>query len=37
MVLGDFLSRQNNDNSTSHEVIPNCYKIDSYLVKKISG
>ena len=44
MVLSDFLSRQNNDNSNSHEIIPipfhmhkvlqeNYYKIDSYLVQ----
>ena len=44
MVLSDFLSRQNNDNSNPHEIIPmsfnmhkvlqeNCYKIDSYLVQ----
>ena len=44
MVLSDFLSRQNNDNSYPHELIPICfnmqkvlqenyYKIDSYLVQ----
>ena len=44
MVLSDFLSRQNNDNSNPHEIIPmsfnmhkvlqeNYYKIDSYLVQ----
>ena len=44
MVLSDFLSRQNNDNSNPHEIIPisfnmhkvlqqNYYEIDSYLVK----
>ena len=44
MVLSDFLSRQNNDDSTPHEIIPisfnmhkvlqeNYYKIDSYLVQ----
>ena len=42
MVLSDFLSRQNNDNSNPHEIIPisfnmhkvlqeNYYKIDNYL------
>ena len=42
MVLSDVLSRQNNDDSNSHEIIPisfnmhkvlqeNYYKIDSYL------
>ena len=42
MVLGDFLSRQNNDNSNPHEIIPisfnmhrvlqeNYYNIDSCL------
>ena len=44
MVLNDFLSRQNNDDSNPHEFIPisfnmhkvlqeNYYKIDSYLVQ----
>ena len=44
MMLSDFLSRQNNDNSNPHEIIPisfnmhkvlqeNYYKIDSYLVQ----
>ena len=44
MVLSDFLSRQNNNNSDPHEIIPisfnmhkvyqeNFYKIDSYLVQ----
>ena len=44
MVLSDFLSRQNNDDSNPHEIIPisfnmhdvlqeNYYKIDSYLVQ----
>ena len=44
MVLSDFLSRQNNDDSNPHKIIPisfnmhkvlheNYYKIDSYLVK----
>ena len=44
MVLSDFLSRQNNDESNPHEIIPisfnmhnvlqkNYYKIDSYLVQ----
>ena len=44
MVLGDFLSRQNNDDSNPHEMIPisfnmhkvlqgNYYKIDNYLVQ----
>ena len=44
MVLNDFLSRQNIDDSNPHEVIPisfnirkvlqeNYYKIDSYLVQ----
>ena len=44
MVLSDFLSRQNNDNSNLHVIIPisfnmhkvlqeNYYKIDSYLVQ----
>ena len=44
MVLSDFLSRQNNDNSNPHEIIPisfnmhkvlqeNYYNIDSYLVQ----
>ena len=44
MVLSDFLSRQNNDNSNPHEIIPisfnihkvlqeNYYDIDSYLVQ----
>ena len=44
MVLSDFLSRQNNDNSNPHEIIPisfnmhnvlqeNYYKIDRYLVQ----
>ena len=44
MVLSDFLSRQNNDNSSPHEILPisfnmhkvlqeNYYKIDSCLVQ----
>ena len=44
MVLSDFLSRQSNDNSNPHEIIPisfnmhkvlqeNYYNIDSYLVQ----
>ena len=44
MVLRDFLSRQNNNDSNHHEIIPmsfnihkvlqeNYYKIDSYLVQ----
>ena len=44
MMLSDFLSRQNNDGSSPHEIIPisfkmhkvlqeNYYKIDSYLVQ----
>ena len=44
MVLSDFLSRQNNDNSNPHEIIPisfnfhkvlqeNYYNIDSHLVQ----
>ena len=44
MVLSDFLSRQNNDDSTPHEIIPiyfnmhkvlqeNYYNIDTYLVE----
>ena len=44
MVLGDILSRQNNDDSNPHEIIPisfnmhkvlqeNYYNIDSYLYK----
>ena len=44
MVLSDFLSRQNNDDSNPHEITPlsfnmhkvlqeNYYKIESYLVK----
>ena len=44
MVLSDFLSRQNNDDSNPHEIIPICfnmnkvlqenyYNIDSYLVQ----
>ena len=44
MVLSDFLSRQNNDDSNSHEIIPisfnmhkvlheNYYNIDHYLVQ----
>ena len=44
MVLSDFLSRQNNDNSNPHEIIPvsfkmykilqeNYYNIDSYLMQ----
>ena len=44
MVLSDFLSRQNNDNSNPHEIIPisfnmhkvlheNYYNIDNYLVQ----
>ena len=44
MVLSDFLSRQNNDNSIPHEIIPtsfkmhkvlqeNYYNIDIYLVQ----
>ena len=49
MLLGDFLSRQNNDNSNPHEIIPISfnmhkvlqeyyYSIDSYLVQnKISS
>ena len=49
IVLSDFLSRKNNDDSNPHEIIPisfnvhkvlqeNYYKIDSYLVQtKISG
>ena len=47
MVLSDFLSRQNNNESNPHEIIPissnmhkvlqqNYYKIDSYLVQTIS-
>ena len=47
MVLSDFLSRQNNDNSNHHAIIPisfnmhkvlqeNYYKIDSYLVQTCS-
>ena len=43
-MLSDFLSRQNNDDSNPHEIIPisfnvhkvlqeNYYKIDSYLVQ----
>ena len=45
MVLSDILSRQNNDDSNAHEIIPisfnmhkvlqeNYYKIDSYLVQQ---
>ena len=48
MVLSDFLSRQNNDNSEPHEIIPisfnmhkvlqeNYYKIDRYLVQTRSS
>ena len=44
MVLSDFLSRQNKDNSNPHEIIPisfnmhkvlheNYYNIDNYLVQ----
>ena len=44
MVLSDFLSRQNNDDSNPHDIIPICfnmhkilqenyYNIDSYLVQ----
>ena len=44
MVLSDFLSRQNNNDSNPHETIPisynmhrvlqeNCYNIDSYVVQ----
>ena len=41
MVLSDYLSRQSNDNSDPHEIIPitfnmheeNYYKVDSYLVQ----
>ena len=44
MVLNDFLSRQNNDDSNAHEIVPlsfnihkvlqeNYYNIDSYLVQ----
>ena len=44
MVLSDFLSRQNNDDSNPHEIIPiffnmhkvlqeHYYKIESYLVQ----
>ena len=44
MVLSDFLSRQNNDDSNRHEIIPisfnmhkvlhgNYYNIDNYLVQ----
>ena len=44
MVLSDFLSRQNNDDSNHHEIIPisfnmhtvlqeNYFNIDSYLVQ----
>ena len=44
MVLSDFLSRQNNNNSNPHEIIPNSFNIhkilqenyyntDSYLVQ----
>ena len=44
MVLSNFLSKQNNDNSNPHEIIPisfnmhkvlqeNYYKMDSYLVQ----
>ena len=44
MVLRDFLSRQNSDDSDPHEIIPasfnmhkvlleNYYKIDSYLMQ----
>ena len=44
MVLSDFLSRQNNDNSNPHEIIPfsfnmhktlykNYYNIDNYLAQ----
>ena len=44
MVLSDFLSRQSNDNSNPHEIIPICfilhkvlqekyYKIENYLVQ----
>ena len=44
MVLRDFLSRQNNENSNPHKIIPisfnmhkvlqeNYYNIDSYLVQ----
>ena len=44
MVLSDFLSRQNNDNSNPHEIIPisfnmhkvlheSYYNIDKYLVQ----
>ena len=44
MVLSDFLSRQNNDDSNPHEIIPisfnmhkvlheNCYNIENYLVQ----
>ena len=44
MVLSDFLSRQNNDDSNPHEILPisfnmhkvlqeNYYKIDRYLVQ----
>ena len=39
MVLSDFLSRQKNDNSNPHEIIPisfNMYKIlnDNYNIEK---
>ena len=45
MVLSDFLSRQTNDNSNPHKIVPisfnmhrvlqeSFYKIDSYLVQK---
>ena len=47
MVLSDFLSRQNNDNSNPHESLPisfnmhnvlheNCYNIEDYLVQTCS-
>ena len=47
MVLSDFLSRQNNDDSNPHEIIPICfnmhkvlqenyYNIDNYLVQTSS-
>ena len=47
MVLSDFLSRQNNDDSNTHEIIPisfnmykilqeNYYNVDSYLLQRRS-
>ena len=34
MVLNDFLSRQNNDNSNPHEIIPTSFNMCQVLHKK---